>query len=116
MQIEVVSIPVSDQDRAKQFYEEGLGFEVLVDSPFGDGQRWVQLAPPGGGASITLTTWFDDFPPGSVRGLLLKVDDLQGKLAELRARGVAVEDPAETPWGWFAAFADPDGNRWSLHG
>jgi catechol 2,3-dioxygenase-like lactoylglutathione lyase family enzyme len=116
MRIEIVSIPVTDQDRAKAFYAEALGFEVVADQPFGEDQRWVQLLPPGGGATITLTTWFDDYAPGTVRGLLLKVDDIRSAIADLRAQGVTVEDPYETPWGWFAGFADPDGNRWSLHG
>ncbi len=114
--ISVISIPVSDQGRAKAFYAETLGFQVLNDSEFGTGQRWVQLAPEGAQTSITLTTWFDDYPPGSVRGNVLEVDDLDAAKTELGGRGVTFSgDDMDTPWGKFAPFADPDGNRWDLH-
>ena len=64
--LQVVSVPVSDQDRAKTFYVDVLGFEVRNDSRFGPDQRWVELAPPGAPTSITLVTWFPSMPPGSV--------------------------------------------------
>jgi catechol 2,3-dioxygenase-like lactoylglutathione lyase family enzyme len=57
--IEVISVPVRDQDVAKKFYAETLGFTVAMDSAFGDGMRWVMLRPPGGESAITLVTWFD---------------------------------------------------------
>jgi predicted enzyme related to lactoylglutathione lyase len=114
--ISVVSIPVSDPERAKAFYADSLGFDVLADTPFGEGQRWVQLAPAGAQTSITLVTWFDDFPPGSVRGLVLDVDDIAASRERLEARGVDFTgDTFGTPWGSFAPFEDPDGNRWALH-
>ena len=114
--ISVISIPVSDQDRAKAFYADGLGFDVLFDNTFGDGQRWVQLAPAGAQTSITLTTWFEDFAPGSQRGLVLDVDDIDAARSELEGRGVTFTDETYgTPWGRFAPFSDPDGNGWALH-
>ena len=115
--ISVISIPVSDPDRAKAFYAETLGFDVLADSEFGDGRRWIQLAPEGSdNTSITLATWFDDYPPGTVRGNLLEVRDLNDAKVELSHRGLEFEgEDLDTQWGRFAAFADPDGNRWSLH-
>ena len=114
--VSVISVPVSDPDRAKAFYAETLGFDVLSDSEFAPGRRWLQLVPPGAQTSITLTTWFEDFPPGALRGLILDVDDLDATRRELEGRGVDFpEDSMDTPWGRFAAFADPDGNRWSLH-
>ena len=115
--ISVISIPVSDLDRAKAFYAETLDFDVLADSEFGDGQRWIQLAPEGAGnTSITLTTWLDDYPPGTVRGNILEVRDLDDAKTELGQRGLEfTEEDMDTPWGRFAAFQDPDGNRWSLH-
>ena len=116
MHISVISIPVSDQDRSRDFYADGVGFAVITDGPFGEGLRWVQLAPPGAQTSITLTTWFEDLAPGSVRGLILDVDDLPGARSAMEGRGVRfTEDTYDTPWGSFAAFEDPDGNRWSLH-
>jgi catechol 2,3-dioxygenase-like lactoylglutathione lyase family enzyme len=115
--ISVISIPVSDQDRAKAFYAETLGFDCIADREFGDGRRWVQLAPEGSdNTSITLTTWFDDLRPGSVRGLILEVRDLDEARVELNHRGMVFDgDSDDTPWGRFLAFTDPDGNRWSLH-
>ena len=116
--ISVISIPVSDPDRAKAFYGDTLGFDLLADEQFAPGQRWIQLAPPEGSdnTSITLTTWFDDFPPGSVRGLILEVRDMDEARVELNHRGMEFDGEVDdTPWGMFLAFADPDGNRWSLH-
>jgi len=69
--IDVVSIPVSDQDRAKAFYRDMLAFIELSDTQMGDGMRWVQLSPPGSSNSVTLVTWFDTMPAGSLRGLVL---------------------------------------------
>jgi catechol 2,3-dioxygenase-like lactoylglutathione lyase family enzyme len=116
MYISVVSIPVSDQDRSRDFYADGLGFEVISDGPFGEGQRWLQLAPPGAQTSITLVTWLDDLRPGTVRGLILDVDDIGAERGAMEGRGVRfTADTFDTPWGSFAAFEDPDGNRWSLH-
>jgi predicted enzyme related to lactoylglutathione lyase len=114
--ISVVSIPVSDPDRAKAFYRDVLRLEVLADSEFAPGQRWIQLAPAGAQTTISLVTWLDDFRPGALRGLLLDVDDLDGEMAALRGRGLEFEgEVMDTPWGRFAGFQDPDGNRWSLH-
>lgn len=113
--IEVVSIPVSDQDRAKQFYAEKLGFTVDIDAPFEEVMRWVQLTPPGGGASITLTTW-NNMAPGSVKELYLACENIDAVYNELNGRGVTfTQDVSDTPFGRFAAFTDPDGNGWSLH-
>jgi catechol 2,3-dioxygenase-like lactoylglutathione lyase family enzyme len=115
--ISVISIPVSDPDRAKAFYADTLGFDVLADEEFGADRRWIQLAPEGSGnTSITLTTWFDDYPPGSVRGLILEVRAIDDARVELSHRGMELSGEVdETPWGRFLAFTDPDGNRWSLH-
>ena len=114
--IEVVSVPVSDQDRAKAFYVDLLGFEARNDAPFGDGQRWVEVAPPGAATSLALVTWMAASPPGSAAGLVLACDAIEAAVADLAARGVSFQGPAfETPWGRFATFADPDGNTLMLH-
>jgi catechol 2,3-dioxygenase-like lactoylglutathione lyase family enzyme len=115
--IEVMSVPVSDQDRAKRFYAEVLGFTVEMDSGFADGtMRWVMLRPPGGGTAITLVTWFDEMTPGWLRGTVLGCADLEATAAELRERGLTFHDDkiAEAPWGRWLTFADPDGNSWVL--
>jgi len=113
--ISIISIPVSDQGRAKSFYMDTLGFDLVIDNQT-ETIRWIQLVPPGGGTSISLTTWLDDYPPGTVRGNLLEVDDLATTKQELNSRGLTFTgDDQHTPWGIFAAFEDPDGNRWSMH-
>lgn len=114
--VEVVSVPVTDQDRAKAFYVERLGFREMIDTTFGEDMRWVQLGLPGAQTSITLVTWFDAMPAGSVQGLVLHVDDVDDVFGELSGRGVEFSgEPYDTPWGRFAGFADPDGNGWLLH-
>ena len=69
-------IPVSDQAAAKGFYTDVLGFEVVRDNPMGPEQRWIQLRPPGADTSITLVTWLEAMPAGSVKGLVLSCDDI----------------------------------------
>ena len=115
--ISVISIPVSDQERAKSFYAGVLGFDVIADEESRQGERWIQLAPEGSkNTSIALVTWFDDYAPGCVRGNMIEVRDLDDARVELTHRGLEFEGDADvTPWGRFLAFADPDGNRWSLH-
>ncbi|KAE8765771.1 VOC family protein [Georgenia thermotolerans] len=113
--LQVVSVPVSDQDRAKAFYVDTLGFELRRDNPMGPGQRWVEVAPPGAATSLTLVTWFPTMPPGSLKGLVLATDDVDRAVAELHERGVEFLDPlTDAPWGRWATFDDPDGNGWVL--
>lgn len=110
MQIAIVSVPVRDQDAARRFYVEKLGFQVVADNPMGPDRRWVQLAPPGGGPSVTLVTWFPTMPPGSVKGLVYDVDDIASTCATLRERGVVVGEIDRQPWGDLAQLDDVDGN------
>jgi catechol 2,3-dioxygenase-like lactoylglutathione lyase family enzyme len=114
--LSVLSVPVTDQDRAKSFYAEKLGFSTEVDSSFGEGMRWVMLRPPGSGTAITLVTWFDTMPAGSLRGTVLSCDDLDKTLADLASRGVGFNEDQvqEAPWGRWKTFDDPDGNGWVL--
>lgn len=108
--VHIVSVPVSDQDRSKEFYAGVLGLSVLEDEPMGPDQRWVRLGLPGGGASLTLCTWFETMPAGSLRGLLLEVDDIEGTAEDLRAKGVECSGIEQAPWGRYVQIADPDGN------
>ena len=114
--LEVVSVPVSDQERAKQFYAGTLGFTVAMDGSFGESMRWVMLRPPGGGTCITLVTWFESMPAGSLNGSVLGCDDLGTTLSELAGRGLtfAEDEVQEAPWGRWKTFTDPDGNGWVL--
>lgn len=109
--VQIVSVPVGDQDRARDFYVGTLGFELVQDQSMGDDQRWVQVAPPGGQTSLTLVTWFPSMLPGSLKGLVVATDDIDAEVARLRGRGVAFSGPVEdAPWGRFTSFDDPDGN------
>lgn len=112
--LSVVSVPVSDPDRAKAFYLDVLGFELVMDARFGPGLRWVMLRPPGAETAITLVTWFDTMPPGSLRGAVLSVPDIDVAVAELRERGVLDPDDGieSAPWGRWVTVEDPDGNGW----
>lgn len=113
--ITVVSVPVSDQDRALRFYTEQLGFELLAEAQFGDELRWLQVSPVGSQASLTLVTWFDEMPAGSLRGLVIETDDLDADYAAMTGRGVSfLGPPAPQPGGTFATLSDPDGNQLSL--
>ena len=105
---------MSDQAAAKAFYMDVLGFALVADNPMGPGQRWVQLRPAGGETSITLVTWFDTMPAGSLRGAVLQTDDIDAICAALAAKGVKLA-PVETElWGKYTTFSDPDGNGWVL--
>ena len=110
----IVSIPVSDQKRAKDFYTEILGFVLVRDAPFREDTRWIEVAPAEGQSSFTLVTWFPSMPAGSLRGLVLLADDLDATCESLKSRGLALADVQSAPWGRYATFSDPDGNGWVL--
>lgn len=113
--ITVVSVQVSDQERAKRFYTAQVGFELLADATWGDEQRWVQVGPRDGQASLALVTWFDEMPAGSLRGLVLDCDDLAADYESMTDRGVRFTGPPqEQAGGVFAILVDPDENRLSL--
>jgi predicted enzyme related to lactoylglutathione lyase len=113
--VQVVSVPVSDQDRAKDFYVNVLGMELLQDMPMSSDMRWVQVAPKGSGTSITLVTWFESMPAGSLKGLVLETEDLEATIAEIAANGFVIDGEIdEQPWGRFVTFDDPDGNGFVL--
>jgi catechol 2,3-dioxygenase-like lactoylglutathione lyase family enzyme len=112
--LELVSVPVSDVDRAKAFYTEKAGFNADHDHTVSDEIRFVQLTPPGSACSIALGTGIVDTPPGSVQGLQLVVADIDAARAELLERGVDVSDVQQFPWGSFVFFSDPDGNGWAV--
>jgi len=113
--VQLFSLPVSDQDRSRDFYVDVLGFELMSDVQMGPAMRWLQVAPPGSATSITLVTWFPTMPAGSVKGIVLETDDLEGDIAVLKSRGVLIEgEIQEMPWGRFVVFDDPDGNGIAL--
>lgn len=114
MPIAMVSIPVADQERSRAFYTDVMGFSVLRDEPMGPDSRWIQLQPPGGGASITLVNWFDAMPPGSQQGLMLGVADVAAERKRLDGLGIATAAIRKEGWGRYTMLSDPDGNRWVI--
>src|SRR5262245_57129997 len=137
LKLEAVVIPVSDVDRAKEFYGN-LGWRLDADFPFDNGFRVVQFTPPGSGCSIQFGTNITSAAPGSAQGLYLIVSDIEVARDELAARGVEVSEvfhavtpgaqfqpggpkgrvsglaPDHASYGSFATFSDPDGNGWLL--
>jgi catechol 2,3-dioxygenase-like lactoylglutathione lyase family enzyme len=140
LKLEVVVVPVSDVDRAKDFYKR-MGFREDVDVAGNDGYRVVQLTPPGSMCSIIFGHGVTSARPGSIDRLLLAVDDVDAARRELRSRGVEVSeafhdpggglgggfyaasdaraegpDPQGRSYATYASLSDPDGNRWVLQG
>jgi catechol 2,3-dioxygenase-like lactoylglutathione lyase family enzyme len=111
--LELVTIPVSDVDRAKAFYVDRAGFAADHDHIVQEGLRFVQLTPPGSACSIAIGDGLTDVTPGSAQAQLV-VEDIETARNELRSRGVDVGDVQTFPWGSFVFFADPDGNRWAV--
>jgi catechol 2,3-dioxygenase-like lactoylglutathione lyase family enzyme len=114
MKLELVNVPVSDVDRAKEFYVDRVGFNADHDQVVNDELRFVQLTPPGSACSICIGTGLSEMAPGSIEGLQMVVSDADAIRAELVGRGVDASEVDEQPWGRFVYFADPDGNRWAL--
>jgi catechol 2,3-dioxygenase-like lactoylglutathione lyase family enzyme len=112
--LELVSIPVSDVDRAIAFYTEQVGFHLDHDHRISDELRFVQITPPGSGCSISFGVGITTKEPGSVEGLQVVVADVDAARAELVGRGVEASEVEDYPWGRFTFFADPDGNRWAV--
>lgn len=134
MKLEVVVVPVSDVDRAKQFYK-ALGWREDADVVADDDFRIVQLTPPGSACSVQFGIGVTSAPPGSLQGVYLVVDDIDAARAELAERGAEVSEifhesrlgarfrpvgaPEREPgsdsgqtYGSFLSFDDPDGNGW----
>lgn len=108
--IAVVSLPVTDQQRAADFYARYLGFRVVADQQMGDDLRWLQLGHGDERATLTLTTWFDRLTPGTLQGIVLHVDDPDSVRASMVADGHGCSEPEDQPWGRFFTVDDPDGN------
>lgn len=117
IRVRFVSIPVSDQDRSLEFYKQKLGFEVVTDQSFGEGQRWIELRPPGSETLVVLFT-----PPGrenligTFQNLAFTSDDVEQDYLTMRERGVEFVQPLrKSDWGGIEAiFKDPDGNTFVL--
>jgi lactoylglutathione lyase len=91
-QVGRVMVPVGDQDAAISFYTNKLGFTLSADVPFGDGERWVEVAPPGGGAALALVPPRGDYQTGRMTGIALETRDATSAREELASAGVDVDD------------------------
>jgi catechol 2,3-dioxygenase-like lactoylglutathione lyase family enzyme len=111
--IGTVVIPVADQDRALEFYVGTLGFEVLIDAPFGPGQRWVEVAPPGAETTIALVP----AEAGATIEVSLATRDADADHADLRTAEVDADESVMRMEGGVPpmfTFRDPDGNRFRM--
>ena len=113
MKLELVGVPVSDVDRAKEFYL-AVGFNADHDHTVSEDLRFVQMTPPGSGCSIAFGKGLTKLEPGSLDNLQMVVADADAVRAHLLERGVEASEVDDQPWGRFVYFADPDGNRWAL--
>ena len=128
LKYEVTVVPVSDVDRAREFYAEKLGFTVDVDHRAGESFRVVQLTPPGSACSISIGTGISRAAPGSYQGMHLVVTDIEAARTELADRGVDLSGffhfgaegqtsglhPERAAYGTYLSFSDPDGNGWLI--
>ena len=115
MKLELIAIPVTDVDRALDFYKDKIGFNLDHDHTVNEKLRFVQMTPPGSACSICFGIGIaDNMKPGSIKGLQMVVKDAQAANDELIKRGVDVTDVDIQVWGKFIRFNDPDGNAWTL--
>jgi catechol 2,3-dioxygenase-like lactoylglutathione lyase family enzyme len=111
--IELLAVPVTDVDRAKEFYTK-IGFHDDVDVRVSETVRFVQLTPPGSACSIAIGQGITQMAPGAIEGIQVVVGNADDARAELVGRGVEASEVDEQDWGRFVYFTDPDGNGWAL--
>lgn len=118
--VDFVSISVADQQRAKRFYTEVLGFELLSDQPMGgpddsDGPRWIEVRPPGAATRVVLFEQPD--ATGGFGPCVFDTDDIVKTARDIQsAGGTIIEEPARAPWGgWWARFSDSEGNEFGMN-
>ena len=114
--VKFVSVPTRDQDAALRFWTEKVGFALMTDQPFSDRQRWIELSIRDSDTRLVLFTpdGQEDRVGGFFNGAFA-CDDVEATWRQLSERGVEfVAEPQKQPWGTFAMFSDPDGNRFVL--
>ena len=111
--IDLIGMPVTDQQRALEFYTQKLGFAERVNMEHFEipGIRWIELVPPGAASAIVLSTWEEGRTPGT---MILVTTDIEADYAELQAKGLNLPPLDHQPWGISALITDPDGNEWLL--
>lgn len=125
--IGTITVQVTDQSKALEFYTQKLGFEKRADQPMGPNQRWIEVAPPGAETRILLYKATKDAPGavsyeaaqasiGKSTGMALETDDILGTFAKFKSDGVPIIDkPKKQPYGWWGVFTDQDGNSFGVH-
>ncbi|HEY1636233.1 MAG TPA: VOC family protein [Acidimicrobiales bacterium] len=115
--VHTVGVPVTDQDRALEFYVGRLGFETRLDVPMGDGGRWIEVAPPGASTTIALVAAREGIPAGVETGIRFVTADADADHANFRANGVEADDVLRWPGvPAMFAFRDQDGNGLEIVG
>lgn len=112
--IELIFIPVSDVDRARDFYVNQAGFVLDHDMRVDENTRFVQITPPGSACSIAFGEGIHEGSPGTFNNIQVVVDSAAAAHAELTAAGVEPSPLNPQPWGIFTTFDDPDGNTWTI--
>jgi lactoylglutathione lyase len=125
--IGTITVQVTDQDKALDYYVNKLGFEKRADMPMGPNQRWLEVAPPGAQTRILLYKASPEMPGtdsyaeakakiGKNTGMVLETDNMVDTFAALKSKGVKIIDaPKKQPYGWWGTFADQDGNIYGVH-
>jgi len=125
--IGTITVQVTDQDKALEFYVKKLGFEKRADQPMGPNQRWIEVAPKGAESRILLYKATPDAPGadsykaakdkiGKSTGMVMETDDIIKTFAQLKAKGVnIIDEPKKQPYGWWGVFADQDANTYGVH-
>jgi catechol 2,3-dioxygenase-like lactoylglutathione lyase family enzyme len=115
--VHTVGVPVTDQDRALEFYVGRLGFETRLDVPMGDGGRWIEVAPPGASTTIALVAAREGIPAGVETGIRFVTADADADHANFRDRGVEADEVLRWPGvPAMFAFRDQDGNGLEIVG
>jgi len=112
--IELIFVPVTDVDRAIEFYVDKVGWTLDMQARVDENTRFVQVTPPTSACSIAFGEGISDMPPGTQNGIQAVVPDAEAARKELVERGVDASEVQTLAWGSFTSFADPDGNTWTL--
>jgi catechol 2,3-dioxygenase-like lactoylglutathione lyase family enzyme len=112
--IELIFIPVTDVDRAIEFYVDTVGFTLDMQAQVDERVRFIQVTPPTSACSIAFGTGITEMTPGTQNGIQVVVPDAEAARQELLSRGVEAPEVQVLEWGSFTSFSDPDGNTWTL--
>jgi lactoylglutathione lyase len=125
--IATITVQVTNQDKALEYYTQKLGFEKRIDNPMGQDQRWIEVALPGTETRILLYKATEDAPGsdsyqeaidsiGKSTGIVMETDDIAGTFTRLKDNGVTIlDEPSQQSYGWWGLFADQDGNSYGVH-